>query len=395
MAAMTMTRPNDPFTSDIARFHEVKGAKDEPFAELTRYHEVRGVREMVESFRVREVPSYYVKPVNERRFTPPSAAVLSMEQQIPCIDLEALSGQELLSAIANACRDWGFFQVLNHGLPSQLVQNMAKQSSEFFAQPLEEKMKCSTPARVSGPVHFGGGGNRDWRDVLKLNCAPASIVAKEYWPQRPAGFRDTMEEYSSQQQALAIRLLKLISESLGLESNYLVAACGEPKVVMAINHYPPCPDPSLTMGIKAHSDPNTITMLLQDDVGGLQVFKEDRWIDVRPLPNALVINVGDQLQILSNGKYSSCLHRVVNNNRQARTSIATFFSPAHACIIGPAPGLVDEVNPAIYPNIVYADYIKAFYTQALGPNNKNGGYLAGIELHRRYNCYTSSSSISS
>lgn len=189
MAAMTMTRPNDPFTSDIARFHEVKGAKDEPFAELTRYHEVRGVREMVESFRVREVPSYYVKPVNERRFTPPSAAVLSMEQQIPCIDLEALSGQELLSAIANACRDWGFFQVLNHGLPSQLVQNMAKQSSEFFAQPLEEKMKCSTPARVSGPVHFGGGGNRDWRDVLKLNCAPASIVAKEYWPQRPAGFR--------------------------------------------------------------------------------------------------------------------------------------------------------------------------------------------------------------
>lgn len=106
-----------------------------------------------------------------------------------------------------------------------------------------------------------------------------------------------MEEYSSQQQALAIRLLKLISESLGLESNYLVAACGEPKVVMAINHYPPCPDPSLTMGIKAHSDPNTITMLLQDDVGGLQVFKEDRWIDVRPLPNALVINVGDQLQV--------------------------------------------------------------------------------------------------
>ncbi|KAG6547046.1 hypothetical protein Mapa_011663 [Marchantia paleacea] len=391
MAAMTMSRPNDPFTSDIARFHEVKGAKDEPFAELTRFHEVKGVREMVESFRVREVPSYYVKPVNERRFTPPSATLMKMEQQIPCIDLEALSGQELLSAIANACRDWGFFQVLNHGLPSQLVQNMAKHSSEFFAQPLEEKIKCSTPARVSGPVHFGGGGNRDWRDVLKLNCAPASIVAKEYWPQRPAGFRDTMEEYSTQQQALAIRLLKLISESLGLESNYLVEACGEPKVVMAINHYPPCPDPSLTMGIKAHSDPNTITMLVQDDVGGLQVFKEDRWIDVRPLPNALVINVGDQLQILSNGKYSSCLHRVVNNNRQARTSIATFFSPAHACIIGPAPGLVDEVNPAIYPNIVYADYIKAFYSQALGPNNKNGGYLAGIELHRTYNCYTSSS----
>ncbi|KAL2653661.1 hypothetical protein R1flu_021789 [Riccia fluitans] len=396
MAAMTMSRANDRFSSDISsRFHELKGGgvKEElttTFAELTRFHDVKGVREMMKSFRVREVPSYYVKPASERRYAPAAeAAVNSVAQGIPCIDLEALSGEGLLRAIASACRDWGFFQVVNHGVSRPLVERMGNESSEFFAQPLEEKLKCSTPAKVAGPVHFGGGGNRDWRDVLKLNCAPASIVAKEYWPQSPAGFRNTLEEYVAKQQALAVRLLKLISESLGLETNFLVEACGDPKVVVAINHYPPCPDPSLTMGIKAHSDPNTITMLMQDEVGGLQVFKDDGWIDVRPLPNAFVVNVGDQLQILSNGKYSSCLHRVVNNNRQARTSIATFFSPSHECTIAPAPGLVDELNPAIYPKFIYADYIKAFYAQTLAPNNSNkSSFLAGIELHRNYNSYT-------
>ncbi|KAL3685618.1 hypothetical protein R1sor_003640 [Riccia sorocarpa] len=397
MAAMTMSRPSDRFSSEISRFRELRGVKDQEslttFAELPRFHETKGVKEMIESFQVREVPSYYVKPVSERQ--PAAAAeststvVKALEQEIPCIDLEALSGEELRRAITSACRDWGFFQVVNHGIARPLVERMAAASSEFFAQPLEEKLKCSTPAKVAGPVHFGGGGNRDWRDVLKLNCAPASIVAKDYWPQSPPGFRDTLEEYVAQQQALAVRLLKLISESLDLETNFLVEACGDPKVVVAINHYPPCPDPSLTMGIRAHSDPNTITMLMQDEVGGLQVFKDDEWIDIRPLPNAFVVNVGDQLQILSNGKYSSCLHRVVNNSRQARTSMATFFSPSHASIIAPAPGLVDELNPSIYPKFVYADYIKAFYAQTLAPNNNSkSSFLAGIELHRNYNSYT-------
>ncbi|KAL3685619.1 hypothetical protein R1sor_003641 [Riccia sorocarpa] len=396
MAAMTMSRPSDRFSSEISRFRELRGVKDQEslttFAELPRFHETKGVKEMLESFQVRDVPSYYVKPVSERQPAAAAAAeststaVKALEQEIPCIDLEALSGEELRRAITSACRDWGFFQVVNHGIARPLVERMATASSEFFAQPLEEKLKCSTPAKVAGPVHFGGGGNRDWRDVLKLNCAPASIVAKDYWPQSPPGFRDTLEDYVAQQQALAVRLLKLISESLDLETNFLVEACGDPKVVVAINHYPPCPDPSLTMGIRAHSDPNTITMLMQDEVGGLQVFKDDEWIDVRPLPNAFVVNVGDQLQILSNGKYSSCLHRVVNNSRQARTSMATFFSPSHASIIAPAPGLVDELNPAIYPKFVYADYIKAFYTQTLAPNNNNkSSFLAGIELHRNYN----------
>jgi isopenicillin N synthase-like dioxygenase len=94
------------------------------------------------------------------------------------------------------------------------------------------------------------------------------------------------------------RLLGIISESLGLDTQYIEKECGdEARVLMAVNHYPPCPDPSLTMGIREHSDPNTLTILRQDQVAGLQVHKDGMWIDVKPLEKALVVNAGDHLQV--------------------------------------------------------------------------------------------------
>lgn len=89
----------------------------------------------------------------------------------------------------------------------------------------------------------------------------------------------------------------IISESLRLERNYIQKACEDPRILMAINHYPPCPDPSLTMGIREHSDPNTITILLETGVGGLQFFRDGLWFDVKPRDNALVVNAGDHLQV--------------------------------------------------------------------------------------------------
>jgi hypothetical protein len=110
--------------------------------------------------------------------------------------------------------------------------------------------------------------------------------------------RDTLLQYVAQNKTLVKRLLRIISESLGLEEEYIENNCGEDaRVLMAINHYPPCPDPSLTIGIRAHSDPNTITILLQDQVAGLQIQKDGEWFSAQALEGSLIINVGDHLQV--------------------------------------------------------------------------------------------------
>jgi isopenicillin N synthase-like dioxygenase len=98
---------------------------------------------------------------------------------------------------------------------------------------------------------------------------------------------------------VALRLLEAISESLGLEADFLDKALGKHEQHMAINYYPKCPNPELTFGLPAHSDPNVLTLLLQDEVPGLQVFNNGHWIAVNPIPNSFVINIGDQLQVQS------------------------------------------------------------------------------------------------
>jgi isopenicillin N synthase-like dioxygenase len=109
--------------------------------------------------------------------------------------------------------------------------------------------------------------------------------------------RQVVGTYATEARALALRLLEAISESLGLERSHMVAAMGRQAQHMAVNYYPPCPQPELTYGLPGHKDPNAITLLLQDGVSGLQVRRGDRWVAVNPVPNALVINIGDQLQV--------------------------------------------------------------------------------------------------
>lgn len=108
-----------------------------------------------------------------------------------------------------------------------------------------------------------------------------------------------MQDYTEHKIVLAKKLLGIISESLGLETGYIEGECCDPRVLLAMNLYPPCPDPTVTIGIREHSDPNTITMLLQDEVEGLQVYKDGVWIDVQPIEGALVINAGDHLQVVA------------------------------------------------------------------------------------------------
>ncbi|CAO2189552.1 unnamed protein product [Urochloa humidicola] len=131
-----------------------------------------------------------------------------------------------------------------------------------------------------------------------------------------------MSSYCKEVRYLGFRLYAAIYESLGLDSNYMKETLGEQEQHMAVNFYPPCPSPELTYGLPAHTDPNALTILLMDqDVAGLQVQHAGKWVAVNPQPGALIINIGDQLQVLSNGQYRSVWHRAVVNSERERNGV--------------------------------------------------------------------------
>nr|DAD18067.1 TPA_asm: hypothetical protein HUJ06_019530 [Nelumbo nucifera] len=180
--------------------------------------------------------------------------------------------------------------------------------------------------------------------------------------------REIVSSYCKEVRQLGLRLLEYVSESLGLEGDYMEKVLGEQGQHMAVNYYPPCPEPELTYGLPAHTDPNAITILLQDQqVTGLQVLKDGKWLAVNPHPNAFVINIGDQLQALSNGRYKSVWHRAVVNCDKPRISVASFLCPANDAVIAPAKGLTDDGTPAppLYRSFTYDEYYKKFWSRNL------------------------------
>ncbi|CAN1767543.1 1-aminocyclopropane-1-carboxylate oxidase homolog 1 [Linum perenne] len=225
-----------------------------------------------------------------------------------------------------ASATWGFFQVVNHGISATVLEDMLNGARSFFEQDYEEK--------------------------------------KEFYS------RDFMTDYSKEVMKLGELLLELLSEGLGLAtSDYLKEEMECAKGLRTICHYyPPCPEPELTLGLNQHVDKDFITLLLQDQVGGLQVLHKHQWIDVPPLPGALVVNIGDLLQLISNDKYVSVEHRVLANNRVARVSVACFFSTFLAPnpkMYGPIKELLSEEDPPKYRETTIPEYVSYYNKKGL------------------------------
>ncbi|KAK4492480.1 hypothetical protein RD792_003289 [Penstemon davidsonii] len=171
-----------------------------------------------------------------------------------------------------------------------------------------------------------------------------------------------MGAYTEEIRKLSLRILELISEGLGLEKGYLG---GISQVqFMTAGNYPACPDPTLTLGLLNHLDHSLVTILFQGNVEGLQVLKDGKWIGVEAIPNAFVVNIGTQLEIISNGILKSARHRVVTNPYEARTTIANFINPFPDCIIEPSNHLVNEYNPPRFQPQTFKDFVAA--TKAFG-----------------------------
>ncbi|KAL6641226.1 hypothetical protein ACP70R_019407 [Stipagrostis hirtigluma subsp. patula] len=323
----------------------------------------KGVRHLSDSG-VTRLPGRYVLPAADR-----PGAGLCGRVKLPVVDLARLrepSGRAAaLVTLDAACRGYGFFQVVNHGVERRVAGAMLDVARRFFELPAAERERYASPD-VRAAVRHGTSFNqaRDavlfWRDFLKLACQPLGDVAPS-WPDAPADLREAASEYATASNGLFMELMAAALEALGVHAGggglLGELAAGHSQIMMA-NCYPPCPQPELTLGLPPHSDYGLLTLLLQDqDVEGLQVMHGGRWLAVDPVPGSLIVNVGDQFEIYSNGQYRSVLHRVLVNSTRSRFSVASFHCLPAERMIGPAAELVDERNPRRYMDTSFGTFL--------------------------------------
>ncbi|KAM3287769.1 flavonol synthase/flavanone 3-hydroxylase [Capsicum chacoense] len=275
---------------------------------------------------------------------------------VPEVDLSLLisptspARQHELNKLQSGLKSCGCFQVINHGIADSFLDKCEKlaKSSLLF----QLKRSLNMPEQLM-----------TWMDT-------EMIQKLQFWPQKPECFRAVLEEYIENMKLLSDSLLKAMATSLNMEENCFLDQCGEHRTMVArFNFYPPCPRPDVVLGVKPHADGTAITILLQDEeVEGLQVLKDDHWYRVPVVKYGLLINVGDQVEIMSNGVFKSPMHRVVTNAERERNTLAVFIMPDVDVEIGPVEKLINEERPRAYKNVKnFVDLFFQSYQQGKRP----------------------------
>ncbi|XP_049383407.1 protein SRG1-like [Solanum stenotomum] len=313
------------------------------------------------------VPARYVRPEQESPVTYAGASV-------PVIDLQKLiSGDSMdseLQKLHSACQQWGFLQVINHGVTPSILEDFKREVIDLFKLPMEEKKKL-----WQQEDSFEGFGNSfvvseeqklDWNDMFGIMTLPLRIRKVDLFQKLPSNLRGIIEAYSNEIKSLAMIIVCQLAKALRIDENEMRELFSDGMQSMRMNYYPPCPEPHKTIGFSPHSDADALTILFQlDETEGLQVRKDDIWVPIKPLPNALIVNIGDMMEIVSNGVYKSIEHRAIVNSNKERLSVATFSTFNLDSELGPAHSLIGPNNPPIFRRVVVQKYLQDFFARKL------------------------------
>ncbi|XP_037488476.1 1-aminocyclopropane-1-carboxylate oxidase homolog 1-like [Triticum dicoccoides] len=333
---------------------------------LKAFDETRaGVKGLVDAG-VTAVPSIFHHPPESlahgaprpHRFTVPVINLSSV--------VESAKRAEVFAQVRAAAETFGFFQVVGHGVPEAATSAMLAAVRGFIEEPVEAKAPYYTRdtgrrVRYQSNLDLFQSTAANWRDTLFMEMPPAP-------EELPAACRLVAPEYARLvQQRLGRTLLGLLSEALGRRPGHLEEERGcLDGVSLACHYYPACPEPQLTLGTPRHTDASFLTVLLQDAVGGLQVLVDldgaAAWVDVPPVAGALVVNVGDFLQLMSNDRFKSVEHRVVSNGVGPRVSVACFFRTDRAAAPTRvlAPIVADGDQPQ-YRSATVEEVVRQYY----------------------------------
>ncbi|KAL6981338.1 hypothetical protein U1Q18_022967 [Sarracenia purpurea var. burkii] len=322
--------------------------------------------------RIPHVPNHYVLPSSQRpnpslnsSSTTTTTTTTTTTPTLPIIDLSSLDHPSLrpqtIDQVRVACKELGFFQVINHGIPLSFIRDALEIAKEFFNLPSEEKMRHASD-NVHDPIRYGTSLNHVhdkvhfWRDFIKHYSHPISTWI-DMWPSNPLSYKEKMGNYAKAVQVLQKQLMGVVFGSLGLSSDYLLEEIEEGSQVMAVNCYPACPEPELALGMPPHSDYGTLTILIQSHPGLQIMDHEKNWHPVPVIEGALIVQLGDQMEVMSNGQYKSVVHRVTVHSEKTRLSIASLHSLALEKKAVPAPELVDEKHPLSYKEGSFGDFL--------------------------------------
>ncbi|MCE3052043.1 hypothetical protein HAX54_051449 [Datura stramonium] len=327
------------FTMDYDRLKEIK-AFDNTKA---------GVKGLVDSGIV-NIPRIFIRPPDElvEELLQGKSSI-----HVPVIDLSGIEVQDhrkkVVDEIREASENLGFFRLINHGVPSSVLEGMIDGIRKFHEQDAELKKEYysrdpTRRVRYQSNFDLYQSKTANWRDTLNISMLDSGHIEPE---EIPAICRNVSFEYINHVTKLGETIFSILSEALGLKPEHLKdMECAKAKSV-SCHYYPACPQPELTLGASKHTDPAFLTILLQDQIGGLQVLHNNQWIDIEPVAQGLVVNIGEVLQILSNDKFVSANHRVLANRVGPRMSAAFFFNGCFAPpkIYGPIKDLISEENP--------------------------------------------------
>ncbi|WMV56481.1 hypothetical protein MTR67_049866 [Solanum verrucosum] len=323
-------------------------------------HGVKGLSEIG----LQKLPKQYIQPIEERITT----NTVILDDQIPIIDMSNwdIHNKFVSEKICNAAEKWGFFQIINHDISLEVLESVKDATYRFFKQPAVEKNKHSKENSSTNNVRYGTSFTPkaekalEWKDYLSLFYV-SDEEAAALWP---CALRDEALEFMRNSEIVMKKLLQALMKGLNVKEIDESVLMGSKRI--NVNYYPKCPNPELTVGVGRHSDVSTLTILLQDNIGGLYVKKldSDMWVHVPPIHGALVINIGDALQIMSNGRYKSIEHRVIANGNNNRISVPIFVNPKPSDVIGPLKEVLESGEEPIYKQVLYSDYVKHFFRKA-------------------------------